>query len=81
MENYISLLTKRAIYGEQTFYQEDTLVCDRCRRFTAQVRQIKRPIHGLHLLISIVTLGLWLPVWAYFIFARSAVNGRVKLVG
>ncbi|KAA0919983.1 hypothetical protein FQ137_06585 [Dietzia sp. ANT_WB102] len=33
--------------------------------------QTKRVNHGLHLVLSILTAGLWLPVWIILAFANS----------
>lgn len=37
--------------------------CDRCNRNVMAQRD--EPLHFFHFFVSFVTLGLWLPVWAY----------------
>jgi hypothetical protein len=37
--------------------------CDICNRPTVHFRQDYSPNHILHLLLSIVSGGLWIPVW------------------
>lgn len=32
--------------------------------------------HGFHLIMSVVTLGLWLPVWGIMAVMNSSRNGR-----
>ena len=81
MKSYVSHLTKRAMYGEQTVFERDTRACDRCRHFSPQVRQTKRPNHLLHLLGTIFLLGLWLPVWAFLTFRPSRGEWTCQVCG
>jgi hypothetical protein len=37
--------------------------CNICNRVTVHIRNDISPNHVLHLLLSIVTMGLWLPIW------------------
>jgi hypothetical protein len=35
--------------------------CDDCGKHTMHLQQ--SPTHVLHLILSVITLGLWIPVW------------------
>jgi len=46
--------------------------CDICKRSTMHIRTDHSPNHILHLLLSIITVGLWVPIW--IVIAISAPN-------
>jgi sterol desaturase/sphingolipid hydroxylase (fatty acid hydroxylase superfamily) len=48
--------------------------CDYCERNTRHERDVKRPNHILHLLLSVFTVGLWLPIW--ILLGLSAQKGK-----
>lgn len=37
--------------------------------------KVRRPNHILHLLLCVITLGLWIPIWFLAVF-ESAFSGR-----
>ena len=41
--------------------QEESKYCDRCKRYML----VRKPAtnHILHLILSIVTVGFWIPIW------------------
>lgn len=45
--------------------------CDYCERVTKHERDIGQPNHILHLLASVFTAGLWIPVWVYLSVTQS----------
>lgn len=50
---------------EQVMYR-----CKRCDESTVHLRQT--PSHLLHLILTIVTFGFWLPVWILLSLGRSS---------
>ena len=46
--------------------------------FQAVVVRVKRPNHILHLVLSVITLGLWLPVWLVLALKKKE-RGRMVL--
>ena len=48
--------------------------CRTCNKST--IHLASKPNHILHLLLSIITAGLWIPVWLLL-----AVTGRLKNIG
>lgn len=49
---------------EETMYK-----CRRCGRLTKHLE--KKPSHVLHLLLTVLTVGLWIPVWAVLSASRG----------
>ena len=43
--------------------------CKNCKKSTVQIKQ--RPNHILHLLLSVVTVGIWLIVWFFIALVTS----------
>lgn len=42
--------------------------CPHCGRSVLLVRLVHAPSHPRHLLLSVTTLGLWLPAWILAVF-------------
>jgi len=50
-------------------------VCSECGRRVRIIRNIKKTNHILHLILSIITGGIWIPVWIFVhCFGASAEN-------
>ena len=53
------------------------------RTVYVEVARKRRPNHILHLLLSLITLGAWLPVWlllSIFVGAGDNLGGRSRLI-
>jgi len=44
-------------------YEQAQIFCERCRRPTLHARQTYDVPHTLHLLVTLLLCGFWLPVW------------------
>lgn len=53
--------------------------CKTCGKQTLHTKQT--PNHILHLLLSLVTLGLWLIVWLIIVVANSGKRPRCSVCG
>jgi hypothetical protein len=45
--------------------------CDSCDRITRHERNVSAPNHVLHLILSLLTAGLWLFVWLFFVVFQN----------
>lgn len=50
--------------------------CPKCGTLTTV--KVRRPNHVLHAVMSLVTLGLWLPIWALAGFESLFHRGKVR---
>lgn len=46
--------------------------CPACRQQAMFARYWQVPDHGMHLILSVITAGLWLPVWAFLAVSAAA---------
>lgn len=53
--------------------------CSRCEGYVLALRQ--KPNHILHLLLSIITGGLWLLVWLFVVWGKSTTDWRCAQCG
>ena len=42
------------------------------------ISQKKKTSHVLHFLMSLVTAGLWLPIWIIVALSNSSENGKIE---
>lgn len=59
----------------------DQHFCHTCQRPTLHTARLETPNHVLHLLISVFTCGLWLPVWLVLIVATKSAPWRCSQCG
>ena len=52
--------------------QQNQFYCNRCGRMTLHTRNTNEAPHILHLLMTLLCLGLWLIVWFLDVLIRSA---------
>lgn len=50
--------------------------CPKCGALTTV--KVRRPNHVLHALFSVLTFGLWIPIWLIAMLEASFHQGRVK---
>jgi hypothetical protein len=55
--------------------EQTQLRCSLCERPTLHTRQAPTTNHVLHLLLTLVTLGIWLPIW-FLVAAMSGAESR-----
>jgi DNA-directed RNA polymerase subunit RPC12/RpoP len=59
--------------------KQTSLICENCRKQTLHIKQT--PNHILHLLLTIITGGIWLIVWIPIIFFGSDKPWRCSVCG
>lgn len=50
--------------------------CPRCGVLTTV--KVRRPNHALHAIMTLLTMGFWLPIWLLAIIEGSFSRGKVK---
>lgn len=58
---------------------QDMQFCKHCDKMTMHIRPATS--HILHLLLSVVTMGIWVPVWLLIGISNSMEKGKCSVCG
>ena len=57
------------------------VLCEHCDKPTLHHRNVRYPNHVLHLLLSLFTLGLWVPIWILLAIVPDSEPWRCSVCG
>lgn len=56
--------------------QHELRTCPACGQIVTV--KVRRPNHVLHAILTLMTVGLWLPIWFLAMFESAFSRGRIK---